>query len=155
MAMRNRFTTPIFLCLFAAIVLGGWALPASPRALAKSVGGPCAYDDFPGTATILSVEPIPQSGNLLERPPYQPYRVLFTFAPAKPVPHPLYQPGKAHELTLSGGTPPGPAFLKKYGIGPGAAFKTELHLIASGTCSPVAFTFHGIDVFDRFEFKRQ
>jgi hypothetical protein len=128
------------------------AVPACPAfSQSTRVGGPCAYSDYPGTATIVSVEPVPHSASDWAGLPYQPYRVRFTFAPAKPVPHRLYVQGKHHELTLSGGTPPGPKFLKKFNITPGASFTAELRLIESGTCSPVVFTFQGIDVLDHFE----
>ncbi len=69
--------------------------------------------------------------------------------------HPLYKPAKTYELTLAGGDAPGPKFLKKYGIRPGARFRTQLHLITAGTCAPIVFTFHGIDVHDRFESKQE
>jgi hypothetical protein len=128
---------------------------ATSHAQPRRVGGPCSYTDHPGKAAIIEVTPIPQPKDAQARHPYQPYRVLFTFEPSRPVSGQLFTPGKAHELTLSGGTPPGPKFLKKYGIKPGATFRTDLHVIASGTCSPVVFTFHGIDVFDFFELKQR
>lgn len=143
--------------LLLLVLIAAAPLVSQGRATARDmpVGGPCAYDTFPGAVTIISVEPVPQPKSLQSRLPYQPYRVQFTFAPSKPVPPPLFQPGKAHELTLSGGTPPGPEFLKKYGIRPGASFRAELHLITYGTCTPVTYTLHGVDVFDRFEFKKR
>lgn len=148
-ATHLRFPTFLAFLALVSVLLPETALPQAQR-----VGGPCSYENYPGAISIIAVEPIPQPKNPSARLPYQPYRVIFTFAPAKPVPHPVFQPGKTQELTLSGGTPPGPEFLKRYGIHPGASFKTDLHLITSGTCSPVVFTFHGIDVFDRFEFKK-
>ncbi|MFZ5427470.1 MAG: hypothetical protein ACOZEN_10870 [Thermodesulfobacteriota bacterium] len=129
-------------------------IPSASSVLAARVGGSCSYADFPGKAAIISVTPIPQPEARLARLPYQPHRVVFIFTASVPVPHGLYKPGHAHELTLSGGAAPGPEFLKKYGIRPGASFPAELHLITSGTCSPVVFTFRGIDVFDHFEMKR-
>lgn len=135
--------------LLAAAQLAMFACPAIAQN--TRVGGPCAYSDCPGSATIVSVEPVPHSGGDWAGLPYQPYRVRFTFSPAKPVPHRLYVQDKLHELTLSGGTPPGPKFLKKYAITPGASFTAELRLIESGTCSPVVFTFPGVDLSDHFE----
>lgn len=125
------------------------AASGQTEARAQRLGGPCFYADYPGKITIIEVRPVPRG-----RPsalPYQPYRVLFAFSPSVPVPGSLFEPGQAHELTLSGGTPPGPRFLKRYGIRPGAAFGADLHLMRSGTCSPVVFTYHGIDVTDFFE----
>ena len=127
-------------------------LLVTQAAQAQRVGGPCNYADFPGKIDVIAVEPAPPAG--APALPYQPYRVVFTFTPTGAVKHRLYKPAKTYELTLAGGEAPGPAFLKKYGVRPGAQFKTELHLITSGTCSPVVFTFHGIDVHDRFESKQ-
>jgi hypothetical protein len=117
----------------------------------QRVGGPCAYADFPGTATIISTEPVPASPEDRSGAAYQPHAVLFTFMPSGPPGEAAAFTGKAHRLTLSGGADPGPRFLAKYGIRPGANFPCELHLIRSGTCSPVVYTFQGIDVFDHFE----
>lgn len=130
-----------------------WFVPPAPVQAARA-GGSCSYADFPGKAAIISVTPIPQPEARLARLPYQPHRVVFVFTASVPVPHGLYKPGRAYELTLSGGAAPGPEFLKKYGIRPGASYPAELHLITSGTCSPVVFTFRGIDVYDHFEMKR-
>lgn len=150
-ALRNSLKLLAFVVILVTFLA---AFQATSSAQAQRVGGPCSYDDFPGKAVVLSVEHIPQPEAKAAHLPYQPYRVFFTFTPSVPVRHPLFQAAKAHELTLSGGTPPGPAFLRKYGIKPGAEFKTDLHLIRSGTCSPVVFTFHGIDVYDFFELKK-
>jgi len=151
-SLRHYRLSGFFVPVFAAIVQL-LALSASP-ALAARVGGPCSYADYPGKAAIVSVTPIPQPEAKLAQLPYQPHRVVFVFTPSVPVPHGLYKPGHTYELTLSGGTAPGPEFLKKYGIRPGVSYPAELHLITSGTCSPVVFTFRGIDVFDHFELKK-
>jgi hypothetical protein len=134
-----------------SLVMFQEALPA----FAQRVGGPCEYDGFPGNITIIEVRPVPQPEVAHPPLPYQPNLVLFTFAPSVPVPNSLYEPGKIHELTLSGGTPPGPEFLKKYGIRPGVEFKSELRLIRTGTCTPVVFTFQGVDVVDFFELEKR
>lgn len=136
--------------LLATLLL---SFPATLNAQAQRMGGPCSYADFPGKISIIAVEPIPQKQAAKPPLPYQPHRVVFTFSPKGAVDHGLYVRGKTYELTLAGGEAPGPKFLRKYGIRPGAQFRTELHLITSGTCSPVVFTFHGIDVHDRFESK--
>lgn len=129
------------------------AFLVTQAAKAQRVGGPCSYADFPGKIDVIVVQPAPRAGAGAPALPYQPYRVIFTFTPSGAVKHPLYKPAKTYELTLAGGEAPGPAFLNKYGIRPGGQFKTELHLITAGTCSPVVFTFHGVDVHDRFELK--
>ena len=116
------------------------------------MGGPCAYVDHPGTATIVSVEARPPRTQNAGEPHYQPYTVLFSYAPAPgSPPEAQAQTGKTHHLTLTGGSDPGRAFLKKYGIRPGVGFPCLLRLIRSGTCTPVLFTFQGIDLADHFE----
>lgn len=130
------------------------AMLATVPALAagKLVGGPCAYVDHPGTATIVSVETRPPRTAGAPAPPYQPHAVLFTYTPAPGSPVEAQAlAGKAHRLTLTGGADPGPAFLKKYGIRAGVGFPCVLRLIRMGTCSPVVFTFQGIDLSDHFE----
>lgn len=79
--------------------------------------------------------------------------MLFTFTPAKNTADSQLLSGHSHSLTLSGGTPPGPKFLRKYKIRQGVAFPCEGHIITKGTCSPVVFTLHGIDVYDHSEGK--
>lgn len=149
MICRATLMRRAFLATFLVVFL------ATQAAQAQRVGGPCSYADFPGKIDVIAVQPAPRAGAGAPAPPYQSYRVVFTFTPAGAVKHPLYKPAKTYELTLAGGEAPGPAFLKKYGVRPGAQFKTELHLITAGTCSPVVFTFHGIDVHDRFESKEK
>jgi len=148
----RRRATVLCHALLASLLI---TLLVTQAAQAQRVGGPCNYADFPGKIDVIAVETIPFAGAGAPALPYQPFRVVFTFTPAGAVRHPLYRPAKTYELTLAGGEAPGPAFLKKYGIRPGAQFKTELHLITAGTCSPVVFTFHGIDVHDRFESKEK
>lgn len=136
------------LCLLTA----GFIIPACPASAQNiRVGGPCAYSDYPGTATIISVGALPKDDATQPDSTSRHCRVQFTFSPTQPIAHRLYAQDKVHELTLSGGTPPGPRYLKKYAIAPGATFAAELHLIDSGTCSPVAFTLTGIDLTDHFE----
>jgi len=151
MICRTRRRATLLCRAFLATLLAAFLV--TQAALAQRVGGPCSYADFPGKIAIVALEPAPRTGAGAPALPYQPFRVVFIFTPAGAVKHPLYRPAKTYELTLAGGEAPGPTFLKKYGIRPGAQFKTELHLITAGTCSPVVFTFHGIDVHDRFELK--
>lgn len=143
--MKRRLSILTVLCL----LFTGLIIPSSPgKAQNKLVGGPCAYSDYPGTATILSVEPLPGGPGNAPNSSLQHSRVRFTFSPTQPVAHRLYAQGKVHELTLSGGALPGPSFLKKYTIAPGNKFAATLHIIDSGTCSPVVFTFEKIDLTD-------
>ena len=113
----------------------------------KAVGGPCAYADHPGVATIVSVTALPPASP----DAFRPHRILFTFQATPMVANPLYAPGKVHEMTLTGGTQPGAGFVKKYGIAEGRKMSAVLHLIRSGTCTPVLFTFTGVDLSDHSE----
>lgn len=140
-----------FLLLLALLLVA--LLETASAQSAQVVGGPCQYADFPGKIKILSVKTLPQPANLQTRLPYQPYEVFFSFTPAKNTPESQTLAGRSHSLTLSGGTPPGPEFLRKYKIRQGATFACEGHIITKGTCSPVVFTLHGIDVFDHSELK--
>jgi len=121
--------------------------PAPPQALR---GGPCGYADHPGTATILSVTALPRTS----AEAYQPHRILFTFQAEPMLADRLYAPGKVHEMTLTGGAAPGKGFVEKYGITQGRKIPAVIHLIRSGTCTPVVFSFQGIDLSDHSELSR-
>ncbi len=143
------------LCVLAG--LAGLALfPATAAAQGARVGGPCRYDDFPGTAVIASVAPWRPASPAEGSPtPYPPLAVTFVFTPSAPiVGEPLYRPDAVHGLTLVNGMPPGPRFIAKYGIAPGKAFPCRLRLIREGTCTPALFDFPGIDRTDYFELTR-
>ena len=152
---RGTSRKPVLILARASllVVLLVTILETNP-ANAQRVGGRCEYTAFSGKATITQVTPVRGSQAVLAGLPYRPRRVLFTFSPSTPVANALYEPGRQYELTLSGGTPPGPGFLKKYGIRPGAAFTAKMDLIRSGTCTPVVFTFRSINLHDFFELQK-
>ncbi|WP_243309974.1 hypothetical protein [Fundidesulfovibrio agrisoli] len=111
----------------------------------QRVGGPCTYQEHPGTATIVSVTALPRTSPEA----YQPHRILFTFQAQPMIADPLYAPGKVHEMTLTGGAAPGGKFVEKYGIAQGRKIPAAIRLIRGGTCTPVLFRFQGIDLSDR------
>ncbi len=78
--------------------------------------------------------------------------MAFTFASDAPIIGvPLHSPGATHFLTLLDGRAPGPRFTAKYGLAPGRILPCELRVIRQGACTPVVFTFPGIDLGDYFE----
>ncbi len=111
------------------------------------VGGPCAYTDHPGTATIVAVTPDSTSPQ-----PFPGMTVTFRFKADGPLPPVVASDeDRIHRLTLTNGWNPGPRFLEKYGLRPGGEVPCLLRLIRSGTCTPRIFAFPGIDLSDYFE----
>ncbi|NMC48331.1 MAG: hypothetical protein GYA47_02705 [Desulfovibrio sp.] len=111
------------------------------------VGGPCAYTDHPGTATIVAITP-----NSTSAQPFPGMTVTFTFKADGPLPPVVASDeSRTHRLTLTNGWNPGPRFLDKYGLRPGREIPCLLRLIRSGTCTPRIFAFPGIDLSDYFE----
>uniref|UniRef100_A0A7C4A8B5 Uncharacterized protein n=1 Tax=Fundidesulfovibrio putealis TaxID=270496 RepID=A0A7C4A8B5_9BACT len=133
--------------LCVLICLAALCVPAHARA--QRVGGPCAYKDHPGTATFVSVAPLPPSHGSARRG----YRVLFTFATDVNVASPLYRVGQVREFTLVGGVAPGQRYVEKYGIRQGRTVRGVMRVITAGTCTPVLFKLEGIDEADLFELK--
>ncbi|MGE4536391.1 MAG: hypothetical protein AB7D37_04890 [Desulfovibrio sp.] len=156
-------TPAILVTLTLSLALAWLAFPrlgpmdALAGVAAPRVGGPCTYADFPGKAVIVAVTPRP-----LDTPatsaiptPYPAFDVTYTFTPDTPIAgEPLYTPGRTYTLTLVNGMAPGPRFLQKYGIAPGKVLPCRLRVIRQGTCTPVLFTFPGIDRTDYFELKK-
>ncbi|MFP5238863.1 MAG: hypothetical protein ACLGQW_03440 [Acidobacteriota bacterium] len=130
---------------FAAVLFAAICRPAMAQAPQALRGGPCSYEEHPGTATIVSVTALPRTSPEA----YQPHRILFTFQAEPMLADPLYAPGKVHEMTLTGGAAPGRKFVEKYGITQGRKIPTVIRLIRGGTCTPVLFRFQGIDLSDR------
>ncbi|GFK95794.1 hypothetical protein NNJEOMEG_03662 [Fundidesulfovibrio magnetotacticus] len=142
--MHKLYVLLLALSILLALLLFAFL---KPLRAAQMAGGPCDYDQFPGTAHILEAVPVPAEKGAPSHAP-QRYRVLISFEPAKRVDNPLYQPAKAHEFTLAGGGRPTRPFLEKYRIRPGATFPAQLMLIRKGTCTPVLFTLEGVDAAD-------
>ena len=129
-------------------VVGAWMLavgvPAGLSRAAGLVGGPCAYVDYPGKATIVAVTAQQRAGNDVPG-----LEVTFTFVPDAPITDDrLYEPGRTYPLTLTGGQAPGPRFVAKHDLRPGRALPCRLRTIRQGTCTPVLFDFPGIDLTD-------
>lgn len=148
---QPKFPIRRLLVLLVACAFG-LALSAGTAPAQTMVGGPCAYADFPGKATITAIAPLTEGGQGL---PYPGLTVTFTFAPDQPLAgEPLYVPGKVHYLTLAGGRPPGQRFVDKYKLRPGLTLPGRLRLIRQGTCTPVLFEFPGIDLASDIDFPK-
>lgn len=151
--MKNAAIAALcFLVLSLATLLDAQAQPHA-QAQPQRVGGPCAYNEVPGVFDIVSVAPVPP-GQETMRPPYPPFRVLFTFKPDRPAPEVAHLLGRVHPLRLTSGADPGPEFLKRYGIRPGVRFTGAIRVIRSGTCTPFLFHLNGVDTSDLFEYHR-
>ena len=138
--------------LLAAVALawfcapGLWAQPGS---------GPRKYVDYPGTATIVSVEKAPDDDPQGRGAAEAGYVVRYAFKPKGTVKEEL---GRAwltrhpeQEFLLSSGWRPGPKYLEKYGIEKGKAMPATMHVIVMGTSTPVLFDLDGVDATDFFE----
>ncbi len=148
---RSRLPAFLLACL-CALASTCWAQAAGP---AKTIGGPCRYVGYPGTATILAVTPQPPGQSDHPPTPYPPLSVTFRFtAKAAIIRQGIHEAGKVQTLTLVNGMPPGPRFVAKYGIRPGRSFPCVLNVIRQGACTPVVYVFPGIDRTDSFELRR-
>lgn len=148
-----RPTFPIRrLCVLLVACTLGLMLSAGPAPAQTMVGGPCAYADFPGKATITAITPLAGGNQGL---PYPGLTVTFTFTPDQPMAgEPLYVPDKVQHLTLAGGRAPGQRFVDTYKLRPGLSLPCQLRLIRQGTCTPVLFEFPGIDLASPIDFPR-
>ncbi|MFT5130144.1 MAG: hypothetical protein ACI8W8_003773 [Rhodothermales bacterium] len=82
------------------------------------------------------------------------YAVTFRFTTKARVNDEVRALMKRHQqFTLLNGWHPGERYIKKYGIAEGKTFPCRLELIKTGTCSPVHFSFKGLDPVDYFESK--
>lgn len=139
-----------------AATVAGFALAASSGA-GPRVGGPSAYDEFPGTAKIVKVAKTPDSieqATIGGSAGYEGFEVRFVFTPDPGVTLP--ELGRAwaareHLLQLVNSWYPGPQFLAKYGLKEGATFKATMSVIKSGVSTPVIVRLAGVDTTDYFE----
>lgn len=92
------------------------------------LGGPCAYQDTPGTARIVSVEPAPDDGR-----DYCPdaVRVTFDF-----IPDSGSGAVSGRELHIGSGTHPPRAWVDSSGLAVGSEHPAVRSDITMGTCSP-------------------
>lgn len=133
------------------------ALTLAPLMDARGqVGGPCAYDSYPGACTIATVSKTEASisqKSIAGGPGYEGFDVAFSYAGEAPQDNPLVRQAlsRRRDLLLANGWRPGPRFLEKYAIAPGKVFGCALDVIKSGSCTPTLFRFPAIDQADYFE----
>jgi hypothetical protein len=117
----------------------------------KTSGGPCHYHAYPGVCRVTSVRQIESNQDHGELP-YLGYEVQFTFHTEERIePHHSQLLKIDYHLRLTNSWPPGPRYLKKYGITEGKSFDCRLQVIVKGTCTPILFEFPAIDRSDYFE----
>lgn len=120
------------------------------------VGGPCKYDDHPGTATITKIEKTEASKQQSGSTGYEGFEVRFTFKPDTALKDELGAKAATweHLLQIGSGTYPGPEYLQKYKLEVGKTFRGTMSVIKSGTCTPVIMKLDGVDSIDFFEGKK-
>ena len=138
--------------LLAAAALAALAAPALS---AQPGSGPRKYVDYPGTATILTIEKAPDDDPQGRGAAEAGYVVRYAFKPKGTVKEELGRAWLARhpdqEFLLSSGWRPGPKYLEKYGIEKGKAMPATMHVIVMGTSTPVLFDLDGVDATDFFE----
>jgi hypothetical protein len=137
------------------IVLASFFSSALAFSGSPLVGGPCTYTATPGTMIISKVAKTKGSKAQASSAGYEGYEVTFKFTTKARVSNDWREYLKrAQTFTLLNGWHPGERYIKKYGIAEGKTFPCTLELIKTGTCSPVIFTFKGLDPVDYFESKK-
>lgn len=113
----------------------------------------CQYVDYIGTATIISVQKtedsIGRSG-----PCYEGYEVLYKLSDdiASRCSEDLgYYNNNEWTFLLTNSWSPGPLYIGKYGLEPGAIFQCTLSVQRSGMCTPCIIKLDGVDNSDYFE----
>jgi len=118
-----------------------------------AAGGPCEYDDIPGTATITTVEPDtdPTPNSCANEPTI----VRYSFAPDDPsIPPEDYDVTQFgfneeafHTIYTPGGSPmiPPKSCLEPTGFVVDAEFDVVRSVITQGTCTPVMDAFTDVD----------
>jgi hypothetical protein len=120
------------------------------------VGGPCDYNDYPGTAVITKVVATDRSiqqGLVSGGAGYQGIEVRFTFTPDGEIKEDWARKAAEREqlFQLANSWYPGPRFLDKYGIELNKSFRCIFKVITKGTCTPALFDFPDIKRDDYFE----
>ena len=122
-------------------------LPLSAcRTSGNKVGGPCTYTDIPGTAVIQALEvPLPSEAGC-----YDPVRVVFDFIPGPGAGDKMGLLGEltAQRLTVGGGMNPSRIWADLKGLRPGKNIPCVRKEIDQGTCTPVVYTFPGLNMDD-------
>jgi hypothetical protein len=94
------------------------------------IGGPCTYNNIPGTANIISIGTV--TGGVA---------VSFVFTPTDPNVTPKYGEGNNGTLFTAGGSLPSAGLISLNGITLGETFPAVREEINTGTCTPWLYTF--------------
>lgn len=135
---RGRFALPPLLAALCWLSLSTGCAAQEAGDSPRRVGGPCEYRDVPGTCRVDKVEPAGAN-------PYgDGFRTLFTFLPESPS-----EPETSGlALKIGDGQDPTNRFLRENRIEPGRSLPCLRRVLVRGTCTPVVYTFPGLeDVF--------
>lgn len=118
-------------------------------------GGSCKFHTYPGTCEIISVSKTAESIRASNGLGYDGFEILYKFTPttwsnflSKILFNKFWT---EYNLVLGDSISPGPKFLDKYKIKPGAKFDCQSKVRYMGTCTPQYIEFKSIDNFDYFE----
>jgi hypothetical protein len=130
----------VFCCIFFAFALAACTGALGQAAQKQPVlGGPCAYESYPGAAEIMSVKELsPDEATGVRR-----FEVDFVFRPEKRAEGKSFtsSPGRQFPFLLEDSRYPDEKDLAMYGLEPGAKVKGVMKVIVKGTCTPVLFDF--------------
>ena len=108
------------------------------------VGGPCSYTDTPGTATVISIN---NADPGLSNCKNNPVEVIFNFASDDPTKANDRTDNNQHIVVGAGANPPRDYAINK-GLTVGSVHQCIRQDETHGTCTPLGFTFPGIDFSD-------
>jgi hypothetical protein len=149
--MKNLRTTAFTLLV---LLLGCFFQPCG--AAPQIVGGPCKYDDHPGTATITKIVKTEASKQQSGSTGYEGFEVHLTFKPDSELKDGLGAKAAKweHLFQIGSGTYPGPKYLEKYKLAARKTYRGTMSVITSGTCTPVIIKLDGVNPIDFFEGKK-
>ncbi len=139
----------------------GEAPVATPTVRAKgTVGGPCEYVDYPGTATVTRMTSTDQSRRQALTPGgagYPGVEIWFSFKTAARISQDWARKvvDREHLFRLANSWYPGERYIDKYGIKVGNIYPCTLRIITRGTCTPAIFKFPGDKDRDYFESRQE
>lgn len=148
----------IFLAAVAVVSAGMGGNPR-PKGPAGRLGGPCAYNDYPGTATIVRVDKTDASraqGSSASGPGYEGYEIRFRFVTDQEIKEEWARPaaGREYLFQLANSWYPGARYIEKYNIKKGNSYPCAFRVITSGTCTPTIFDIPALKKDDYFETAR-
>ncbi len=148
---------PVGLALTALLAAAVCAAPPdaplrlnAPSGGGGVVGGNCRYDNYAGTATIVSVQSTVESKAQVKTAGYEGLEVRFTVN-TKEVIRQYWAAPKVRQpqvFKMTNDWYPGPKFIEKYKIAKGKTYPCIVMVQTSGTCTPLLFDLPGVDPGD-------